>query len=114
MAHGDGFKSHYVLWKHRRDFSDKTNREIYSLCDGIIAGQGDGPLWPDPLPLGVISFTDNPAVNDIAMATIMGFDFRRFPLLTEATKLFPVNKTEIFINGSKSKLADLKEALRED
>jgi hypothetical protein len=89
-------------------FSDKPNRKIFSLCDGIIGGQGDGPLWPTPLELGVISFTDNPAINDIAMASLMGFDFNKFPLLNESVILFPVNKTEIFINGVLSSLADLR------
>jgi len=89
--------------------SDTKQRDIYSLCDGIIAGQGDGPLKPEPLQLGVISFTDNPALNDIAMATLMGFDIKKFPLLTEATKLIPLNGAEVYINETKGSVSELKE-----
>ena len=88
--------------------SDKKQRIIYSLCDGIIAGQGDGPLFPEPLNLGVISFTDNPVFNDIAMATLMGFDFMKFPLLTEATKLIPINDAIVYISEIKGNFTDLK------
>jgi uncharacterized protein (DUF362 family) len=83
-------------------------RHLLSLCDGIIGGQGDGPLTPAPLPLGIISFTNNSAVNDIAMAILMGFDYRKFPLLIEAEKLFSVDKCKIFMNGIQTNIFDLR------
>jgi uncharacterized protein (DUF362 family) len=89
--------------------SNNKERMIFSLCDGIIAGQGDGPLRPEPLLLGVVSFTDNPAVNDIAMATLMGFNYSKFPLLTESNKLFSVNDCKIFLNSKQITIADLLE-----
>lgn len=58
-------------------------RNIYSICDGIIGGQGEGPLEPDPLPLGVISFTNNSKTNDRAMAKLMRFPINKLPLLTD-------------------------------
>ncbi len=61
--------------------SSEPIRKLYSLCDGIVGGQGDGPLEPMPLPLGVVSFTDNSLMNDRAMSMLMGFEFERIPLL---------------------------------
>lgn len=87
--------------------SDKKQRVIFSLCDGIIAGQGNGPLQPKPLPLGVISFTNNPAINDIAMVTLMGFEYRKFPMLIEAAKHFAAEDYKIFLNGNATTMSDL-------
>jgi hypothetical protein len=66
--------------------ADKPQRQLFSLCDGIIGGQGDGPLKPEPLPLGIISFTDYSAANDIAMATLMDFETDQIPMLKAALK----------------------------
>lgn len=87
--------------------SDQPQRKVFSLCDGIIAGQGEGPLSPEPLPLGIISFTDNPAANDIAMVTLMGFDYKKFPLLTESYKLFNFYDVNLKLNDKFIKLNDL-------
>lgn len=66
--------------------SNTPQREIYSLSDGIIAGQGDGPLNPVPLPLGVVAFTNDSALNDAAMVYMMGFDINKIPLVRECLK----------------------------
>lgn len=80
-------------------------RQIYSLCDGIIAGQGDGPLRPEPLPLGIISFSNDSALNDKAMALLMGFDPRKLPLLKNSN---PTGGSDtITFNGKKIHLSDL-------
>ena len=64
--------------------ADSPQRQLFSLCDGIVGGQGDGPLKPDPLPLGVVSFTNHSTMNDVAMAALMGFDIDRIPMLKTA------------------------------
>jgi uncharacterized protein (DUF362 family) len=89
--------------------SDKIQRDVYSLCDGIIGGQGDGPLSPSPLPLGIIAFTNNPALTDMAMAILMGFDIQKFPLLTEAQKIFPIENATITYNHNKIDLHELND-----
>lgn len=89
-------------------FSDNEQRKVYSLCDGIIAGQGEGPLNPSPLPFGIISFTDNPAANDSAMALLLGFDFHKFPLLTQAAKIYHSEDCDIYFNSNKTVIGDLE------
>ena len=56
---------------------------MYSLSDGIIGGQGDGPLKPEPLALGFLSLTNDSALNDLALATLMGMEIEKVPLLAE-------------------------------
>jgi uncharacterized protein (DUF362 family) len=70
-----------IFGRNDGTIAEEPQRQLYSLCDGIIGGQGDGPLRPDPLPLGIISFTNNSAMNDIAMGLIMGFDIQKISLL---------------------------------
>jgi uncharacterized protein (DUF362 family) len=89
--------------------SGTVEREVYSLCDGIIGGQGDGPLYPDPLPLGLIAFTNNSRMNDRCILTLMGFDPEKIRLVASRDPLHPVpeNKCEITLNGSPTDMADL-------
>jgi uncharacterized protein (DUF362 family) len=47
--------------------ANKPQRTLYSLSDGIIGGQGNGPLHPDPLALGFIGFSNDAFLNDVCM-----------------------------------------------
>jgi hypothetical protein len=87
--------------------SDQPQRSVYSLCDGIIAGQGDGPLGPDPLPLGVISFTNDSLTNDRAMAELMKLPVDKIPLLS-ANDLSVKNDSHIILNGSSISMEELR------
>jgi len=84
----------------------ERQRQIFSLCDGIIAGQGDGPLQPEPLPLGIISFSNDSALNDRAMAVLMGFDPKKLPLLKNSNPDSGLDY--ITLNGKQIHLDDLK------
>lgn len=81
-------------------------RNLYTIGDCIIAGQGNGPLEPEPLPLGLITIANNPAMHDIAMASIIGLQYKKIPLLTEAIKLFG-NNGKITLNGRLINIQDL-------
>ncbi len=82
-------------------------REIFSLCDGIIGGQGDGPLNPKPLPLGIICFSNNSSMTDICMGTLMGFDINKIPLLNTAKKNILQDIISLTLNGKKVTLKDI-------
>jgi len=79
--------------------SKTPQREVYSLCDGIIAGQGNGPLNPQPLPLGVICFSNNSSLTDTCMAILMHFDHQKIPLLRTALQTISQKNLPIFLNG---------------
>jgi uncharacterized protein (DUF362 family) len=60
---------------------DRPVRRFFSLVDGIVAGEGNGPLDPKPKAAGVILAGTNPLAVDLACARLMGFDCRRLPVL---------------------------------
>ncbi len=84
-------------------------RVVYSLCDGIIGGQGDGPLKPIPLPLGIISFTNDSAINDIGMAILMGFDWQKIYLLKDLKYPNELNELKIELNQDVKEFNSLNE-----
>ncbi len=88
--------------------TDHPQRNIFSLCDGIIAGQGNGPLEPEPLPLGIISFTNYSTMNDRAMSLLMGIPLNKLPLLSY-NNYNEEHDCEITLNGKKIILEDLKQ-----
>jgi len=63
-----------------------ARKRHFVLVDGIIAGQGRGPMNPDPVPAGVIAFGVNPASVDAACACLMGLDADRIPIVRQAFK----------------------------
>lgn len=85
--------------------SDTKQRELYSLCDGIIAGQGDGPLKPEPLALGVVAFSNDAAFMDVVAGKLLGMDVNKISLLRNAKEwlkdkvcILNLNKTQIELN----------------
>jgi uncharacterized protein (DUF362 family) len=88
--------------------SKTPQRLLYSLCDGIVGGQGDGPLKPDPLNLGIVSFSDDSSRTDISMATLMGLDVNKIPLLQAAKTFMSEREIEIFYDNKKVTPEDLK------
>ena len=62
---------------------DKPLRYL-AVVDGIIGGEGNGPMTPDAKPCGVILAGTHPVAVDMVGATLMGFDWRRLRLLRHA------------------------------
>jgi uncharacterized protein (DUF362 family) len=67
----------------RQGVSENRKRH-YVLVDGIIAGEGRGPMNPDPVPAGLVLFGLNSASVDAACAYLMGFDPERIPIVRQA------------------------------
>ncbi len=59
----------------------EPQRQVISIMDGLVAGEGNGPLQPLPVKAGVLLASRNPFLVDFAMAKLMGFDFKKIPLL---------------------------------
>ena len=65
--------------------SGRENRKRhYVLVDGVVAGQGRGPMNPDPVPAGVVMFGTHPPSVDAACAYLMGFDPDKIPIVSRA------------------------------
>ncbi len=65
---------------------DTPQRAYIAILDGIIAGEGNGPLQPLPVQSGILAASDNPFTLDLAMARLMGFDREKIPLLSHRTE----------------------------
>jgi hypothetical protein len=62
----------------------EQRKRHFSLVDGILAGEGRGPLNPDPVRAGLLLFGTHPASVDAAAAWLMGFDPDRLPIVRQA------------------------------
>jgi uncharacterized protein (DUF362 family) len=62
----------------------KNRKRHYVLVDGIVAGEGGGPLNPDPVPAGVVLFGVHPPSVDAVCAYLMGFDPQKIPIVANA------------------------------
>lgn len=80
--------------------SNEKQREIYNLCDGIICGQGDGPLNPEPLPLGVIAFSNNSYLMDIVAGKLFSLDVDCIPLLSAAKQKLGDEEYVLLLDGN--------------
>ncbi|MEZ5300554.1 MAG: DUF362 domain-containing protein [Verrucomicrobiales bacterium] len=70
-------------YDHRGLPREKPLRYL-AVVDGIIGGEGNGPMAPDPKPCGVILAGQNPVAVDCAAAAIMGFRWDKLRMLKGA------------------------------
>jgi len=70
--------------KHIAYFGGVKSRKILTIVDGIIAGEGEGPLEPSPKPLGILVAGENPAYVDAVVAKMMGYVIARIPTVYNA------------------------------
>ena len=68
-------------------FADKSGvmkneqqRKVLNIADMIVAGDGEGPLTPDPVYMGMLVAGENVVDTDVVIATLMGFDVEKIPL----------------------------------
>ena len=74
-------------------YADKTGvmretpqRGFLHFIDGVVAGEGDGPLSPNPVPAGCIIAGGDPVALDVVAAGLMGFDHRKIRLIVEGLR----------------------------
>jgi uncharacterized protein (DUF362 family) len=60
------------------------SRHIFCVVDGIVGGEGNGPLDPTRKPAGCVVAGGNPMTVDLACARLMDFDHQCMPLLRYA------------------------------
>ena len=64
--------------------AELPQRNVLTLTDAILCGEGNGPLAPTVHPLGMLTLAENPVAADYVHAHLMGFDWRKIPLIREA------------------------------
>ena len=74
----------HVLYYHDRNvhrLSSAPVRNVLHIVDGVVAGEGYGPLRPAPKRAGVVLGGSNPLSIDACGAKLMGFDPMKIRLL---------------------------------
>ena len=84
-------------------------RAVLSIMDGLVAGEGNGPLQPLPVKADALLASRNPFLIDFAMAKLMGFDVRKIRLLDNYRRFpyapfaaFEREKFAVTLNGVRS------------
>src|SRR3989339_324360 len=74
--------------------SESIKRKYLTIIDGIVAGEGEGPLFNIPKNAGLLLSAENPVALDAVSANIIGFDYNKIPLIFNALKIkkYPIMK----------------------
>lgn len=97
FAHSGNWCGNDTIWRSVLDinrialFADKAGkihkdpqRRMFILVDGIIGGEGQGPLSPKAKRCGALMCGTDPFSVDRVGARLMGFNEERIPLLSES------------------------------
>jgi len=68
--------------------ANHPQRSVINITDAIVAGQGNGPLSPEPLPMGLLVAGRNAAAVDWIGASLLGYSPERIPIVREALGAF--------------------------
>ncbi|MBQ5489616.1 MAG: DUF362 domain-containing protein [Oscillospiraceae bacterium] len=76
-------------------------RPVLSICDGVLAMEGNGPSFGDPRQIGVLLASFNPHALDLAACHIIGLGTKDIPTLNEAYSrgLIPEKAEDLEICG---------------
>jgi uncharacterized protein (DUF362 family) len=68
--------------------SEGMQRRVIHIADAIVAGQGNGPLAPEPLELGLMLGSNNAAAMDWIAAQVLAYDPAKISLVRHAFDSF--------------------------
>lgn len=71
---------------HAGVLQPEPQRAYFCIVDGLIAGEGDGPLFPQRRDLDWLVFGDDPFAIDTTLAWFMGFAPERLPILAQRAR----------------------------
>lgn len=94
-------------------------RSHLALIDGIVGGEGEGPLSPTAVKSGILIFGDNVVATDYAAAIMMGYDPSSLPIVWNATQIEdyslltrPLKDESIFCNSAQTSFEKLEQTVR--
>lgn len=95
-----------LLFSGKNGMPLKDKRKYLSIIDGIVGGEGEGPLAPTPVESGVVIVGINPVATDIVATACMGLDYKKIKSLNCIEKTekqlmdFKADDIEIIENGN--------------
>ncbi|MFB3892655.1 MAG: DUF362 domain-containing protein [Phycisphaerae bacterium] len=66
---------------------DQPQRVHIAMVDGVVGGEGTGPLKPSPVNTGAVLFSDSLVAADTICAILMGYPPEALPMIREARRL---------------------------
>jgi uncharacterized protein (DUF362 family) len=98
---------------------ETPQRKYLSIIDGVVAGEGEGPLMPAPKQCGVLIAGFDPVLLDSVNAVLMGFDYKKIPSVRNAfdIKKYPLtsyNPKQIHIISNSQRWKNLFELKRNE
>lgn len=103
--HGGAWYGNDTIWRTILDLNkillyadqngvlqNNIQRKCFSIVDGIVAGEGEGPLKSTPKCCGLVACGEDPVAVDLVCARLMGFDESKIPQLKNSHGLrrFPI------------------------
>ena len=84
--------------------SPNDQRKMFILADMIVAGEGEGPLCPQPKFMGILVGGWEQIAVDTAISAVMGFSAERIPAIANAAlgMKYKLPKTDIAITSNSS------------
>jgi hypothetical protein len=93
-------------------------RQHLVVVDGVVGGEGDGPVYPKGIRAGTLMFGTDPVWTDCAAAMVMGFDPACIPLVHRAADPITWPATDaarsdvrLVINGTRADWLELPAVL---
>jgi hypothetical protein len=82
-------------------------KRYYTIIDGIVGMEGAGPMQGDPVESNVVIAGSDPVAADMVAARVMGFDWRKIPVIREAFNLkeYPItfaSPEDVFVESNVS------------
>ena len=76
----------------------EEQRKIFNIADMVIIGEKEGPLLPSPRYGGIIAMGEDIVCFDEIIATIMGFNVNKIPLLKHIRNIknYPIVKKDVY------------------
>jgi uncharacterized protein (DUF362 family) len=97
--------------------SDKPKRKHLVFVDGVIGGEGEGPLSPTPVASNSLIFSDNVVAGDVVACKLMGYDTTTIPSIYyleregKLTDNIALGKIFCVLNGKRIRVDDLRPVL---
>jgi len=93
-------------------------RKHLVFVDGVIGGEGNGPLSPNPVESRSVIFSDNIVYGDVVACKLMGYDNKKIPLINYSEHINKLifnpasQENYCILNGKRIKFYDLQPVLK--
>jgi hypothetical protein len=123
---GGGWYGNQTIWRMIYDLNrvmqcvdregvlhQEQQRSYFCIVDGLIAGEGEGPLQPKPRALDCLAFGTDPFELDTALSWFMGFNPESMPIVSKRLEYkgpdwgqFDWNDLEVIVDGAHMRLPE--------